>query len=57
VVLAGVVVLAASLLPVQERLFRRALVPVRQIGSEFMSPLDEGDRRYMPTTLPGISPQ
>jgi Cu(I)/Ag(I) efflux system membrane protein CusA/SilA len=30
-------------------------VPLRQIGSEFMPPLDEGDLLYMPTTLPGIS--
>ncbi len=27
----------------------------RQLGSEFMPPLDEGDLLYMPTTLPGIS--
>ena len=30
-------------------------VPLRQIGSEFMPPLNEGDLLYMPTTLPGIS--
>ncbi len=29
--------------------------PFRQLGSEFMPPLDEGDLLYMPTTLPGIS--
>jgi Cu(I)/Ag(I) efflux system membrane protein CusA/SilA len=29
--------------------------PWRQIGSEFMPPLNEGDLLYMPTTLPGIS--
>ncbi len=29
--------------------------PLRQIGSEFMPPLDEGDLLYMPTTLPGVS--
>jgi Cu(I)/Ag(I) efflux system membrane protein CusA/SilA len=29
--------------------------PYRQIGSEFMPPLYEGDFLYMPTTLPGIS--
>jgi len=29
--------------------------PYRQLGSEFMPPLDEGDLLYMPTTLPGIS--
>ncbi|MBI4714800.1 MAG: efflux RND transporter permease subunit, partial [Nitrospirae bacterium] len=33
-----------------------ATIPVyRQIGSEFMPPLDEGTILYMPTTLPGIS--
>jgi len=31
------------------------LYPLRQLGSEFMPPLDEGDLLYMPTTLPGIS--
>ena len=31
-------------------------IPVyRQIGSEFMPPLDEGALLYMPTTMPGIS--
>jgi copper/silver efflux system protein len=29
--------------------------PARQLGSEFMPPLDEGDMLYMPTTLPGLS--
>src|SRR5690606_28475446 len=31
-----------------------AWIPFRQIGSEFMPPLDEGTLLYMPTTLPGI---
>ena len=31
------------------------LVPLRQLGSEFMPPLNEGDLLYMPTTLPGLS--
>ena len=30
-------------------------VPLSNIGSEFMPPLDEGDILYMPTTFPGIS--
>jgi len=31
-------------------------IPVyRQLGSEFMPPLDEGSLFYMPTTMPGIS--
>lgn len=29
--------------------------PARQLGSEFMPPLDEGDLLYMPTALPGLS--
>ena len=29
--------------------------PLRQLGSEFMPPLDEGDLLYMPTALPGLS--
>ena len=29
--------------------------PLRQLGSEFMPPLDEGDILYMPSTFPGIS--
>ncbi|VAX19422.1 Cobalt-zinc-cadmium resistance protein CzcA; Cation efflux system protein CusA [hydrothermal vent metagenome] len=29
--------------------------PFKQLGSEFMPPLYEGDLLYMPTTLPGIS--
>ena len=33
-----------------------ATVPVyRQLGSEFMPPLDEGALLYMPTTMPGIA--
>ena len=30
-------------------------IPFKQIGSEFMPPLDEGTILYMPSTLPGIS--
>jgi len=32
------------------------LYPVARLGSEFMPELDEGDLMYMPTTLPGLSP-
>lgn len=32
-----------------------AFWPARQLGSEFMPPLDEGDLLYMPTTDPAIS--
>jgi Cu(I)/Ag(I) efflux system membrane protein CusA/SilA len=31
------------------------VVPVTQLGSEFMPPLVEGDLLYMPTALPGLS--
>lgn len=31
------------------------IYPLRQLGSEFMPPLEEGDLLYMPTTDPGIS--
>lgn len=33
-----------------------ALYPLRQLGSEFMPQLEEGDLMYMPTTLPELSP-
>jgi copper/silver efflux system protein len=29
--------------------------PARQLGTEFMPPLDEGDLLYMPTALPGLA--
>ncbi len=32
-----------------------ALIPLNQLGSEFMPELEEGDLLYMPTTLPGVS--
>lgn len=32
-----------------------SLWPLRQLGSEFMPELDEGDLMYMPTTYPGVS--
>ena len=31
------------------------IIPFKQLGSEFMPPLWEGDLLYMPTTLPGVS--
>lgn len=33
-----------------------ALYPLRQLGSEFMPQLEEGDLMYMPTTLPSSRP-
>jgi copper/silver efflux system protein len=33
-----------------------ALYPATRVGTEFMPELDEGDLMYMPTTLPGLSP-
>ena len=32
------------------------LFPLSRLGTEFMPELDEGDLMYMPTTLPGLSP-
>ncbi len=32
-----------------------SVYPMRQLGSEFMPPLDEGDILYMPSAFPGIS--
>ena len=32
-----------------------SVFPLKNIGSEFMPPLDEGDLMYMPTTYPGLS--
>ncbi|MCH7498246.1 MAG: efflux RND transporter permease subunit, partial [Candidatus Marinimicrobia bacterium] len=32
-----------------------SIIPLRNLGSEFMPPLNEGDLLYMPTTDPGIS--
>jgi Cu(I)/Ag(I) efflux system membrane protein CusA/SilA len=31
--------------------------PLSRLGSEFMPPLEEGDLLYMPSALPGLSPQ
>jgi len=36
-------------------IFVITLIPLGQIGSEFMPPLNEGDLLYMPTTDPGLS--
>ncbi len=49
--------LLATALPVQRMIFGQTVIPFPQIGSEFMPPLWEGDLLYMPTTLPGVSPQ
>lgn len=57
VLVVGFGVLLLTVLPVQRLLLGTTLVPFPQIGSEFMPPFNEGDLLYMPTTLPGISPQ
>lgn len=54
---------ASAILPLQKYIWGRQVIGEklpflklsRQIGSEFMPPLDEGDLLYMPTTDPGIS--
>jgi len=53
----ALLILMTSILPVQQMLIGRVVVPFPQMGSEFMPALDEGDILYMPTTLPGISAQ
>jgi len=57
VLIAGTLVLIATLLPIQRMLLGDEYIPFPQIGAEFMPPLNEGDLLYMPTTLPGVSPQ
>ncbi|MFQ5490729.1 MAG: efflux RND transporter permease subunit, partial [Phycisphaerae bacterium] len=61
--LIAAVLVASAILPLQEYIFGRQVIGDklswlkmdRQLGSEFMPPLDEGDLLYMPTTDPGIS--
>ena len=43
VIMAGLLVMLTS------------VIPLRQLGSEFMPPLNEGSILYMPTALPGMS--
>jgi len=57
VIVASTLVLLISFLPIQRIMMGTEYVPFPQIGSEFMPALNEGDLLYMPTTLPGISPQ
>jgi copper/silver efflux system protein len=35
--------------------FVLTVIPITQLGGEFMPPLDEGDLLYMPSALPGLS--
>lgn len=61
--LIALVLIASSILPLQEYVFGSQVIGDkipwlkldRQIGSEFMPPLNEGDLLYMPTTDPGVS--
>lgn len=57
VLIAGFGVLFLTVLPAQRLILGTIIVPFPQIGSEFMPALNEGDLLYMPTTLPGVSPQ
>ena len=57
VLIGASLVLILTLLPIQRMMLGATYVPFPQVGSEFMPPLDEGDILYMPTTLPGVSPQ
>jgi Cu(I)/Ag(I) efflux system membrane protein CusA/SilA len=54
-VLNGVLVAPWMTLVVAVLLLAASVWPLRQLGSEFMPPLDEGDLLYMPTALPGLS--
>ena len=38
-------------------IFLTTAVPFSRLGGEFLPPLDEGDLLYMPSALPGLSPQ
>ncbi|MCS4178612.1 Cu(I)/Ag(I) efflux system membrane protein CusA/SilA [Salinibacter ruber] len=51
------VILGLTILPLQRLTMGEEHIPFPQIGSEFMPPLNEGDLLYMPSTLPGVSPQ
>ncbi|MCZ6683916.1 MAG: efflux RND transporter permease subunit [Planctomycetota bacterium] len=61
--LIALLVILSIIFPLQEYLFGRQVIGdniawlkmTRQLGSEFMPPLNEGDLLYMPTTDPGIS--
>lgn len=57
VLIIGFSLLLFTLLPLQRTLLGRDWIPFPQIGAEFMPALEEGDLLYMPTTLPGVSPQ
>jgi copper/silver efflux system protein len=44
-----------AILSVSALLIIAAIVPLTELGSEFMPPLVEGDLLYMPSSLPGLS--
>jgi Cu(I)/Ag(I) efflux system membrane protein CusA/SilA len=44
-----------TILTVSALLIVAAIVPLTELGSEFMPPLVEGDLLYMPSALPGLS--
>jgi Cu(I)/Ag(I) efflux system membrane protein CusA/SilA len=46
-----------SVLLVAALLLALTVVPYSRLGSEFMPALNEGDLLYMPSTLPGVTPQ
>ncbi|MEH6792339.1 efflux RND transporter permease subunit [Parasphingorhabdus sp.] len=37
-------------------IFLTTIIPLSQLGGEFLPPLNEGDLLYMPSALPGLSP-
>ncbi|HET8763735.1 MAG TPA: CusA/CzcA family heavy metal efflux RND transporter [Rhodanobacter sp.] len=54
-VLGGVLRRPKTTLALAGALMLTTLVPLRQLGSEFMPAMDEGTLLYMPTALPGLS--
>ncbi len=61
--LIALLLICSTIFPLQKYIFGRQVIGdkigwlkmSKQLGSEFMPPLDEGDLLYMPTTDPGIS--
>ena len=51
----GVLRAPRTTLVVAALLLAASVWPLRQLGTEFMPPLDEGDLLYMPSALPGLS--
>jgi Cu(I)/Ag(I) efflux system membrane protein CusA/SilA len=53
--LAGVLQRPKTVIAVAAAVLALTVIPMSQLGSEFMPAMDEGDILYMPTALPGLS--